>query len=454
VSFSTAAIERIVRCVLGEESDSEADPISLIVMAVQQSRDERSNPMSAFSAAGRLDNVVPRITAQRVLFVAGLLELAVTSGYVEAETDDLVPVHKHLLSFREAFLDTWAVKDDPLLRRFLDRRTGPRNDGVPSRTAFDAFESYLNLTSYVLADEACLHFLDNTEKEWEHDHDLAFLISPRQFAQALATGRVGSVPVADVAGGFSALRHHEWLASILDLTREEPDLRDGMLSHARWSHNAVNVSQRLKMWGREMSGWADEGEIETEVWRYRLDAVFGPIVEGQRRLGVALTERPETNLYEPGNIPVSTPPDWQRAEFLYAQGRIAEAQSRVRQIVGSLSMQLTIVDSGALPSAAEEFVRGCARLMEYGDVDSAAALVAPQIPFLVATLGYSDPVMQAARIVAAARAVGSDAHREIGDSENTEVEIESPVRRFLRERAMRLENQAQAGFETLERGEA
>ena len=70
------------------------------------------------------------------------------------------------------------------------------------------------------------------------DEDLAFLLSPRHFAAAIATGKVGDVEMWEVAGGLSLLGYFEWLAVLVRDTEHRPDLRDGIIGHARWSHSA------------------------------------------------------------------------------------------------------------------------------------------------------------------------------------------------------------------------
>src|SRR5437899_2123858 len=113
-------------------------------------------------------------------------------------------------------------------------------------------------TSAVWTDRAAQQFLVETHSsQWSSNEDLAFLLSPRHFAAAIATGKVGDVEMWEVAGGLSLLGYFEWLAVLVRDTEHRPDLRDGIIGHARWSHSAGVLKSRFYQWAGYVAEWKE-----------------------------------------------------------------------------------------------------------------------------------------------------------------------------------------------------
>ena len=180
-----------------------------------------------------------------------------------------------------------------LLRRL---RTGEGRTGRHNRddAAFGAFESYVELTSAVWTDRAAQQFLVETHSsQWSLNEDLAFLLSPRHFAAAIATGKVGDVEMWEVAGGLSLLGYFEWLAVLVRDTEHRPDLRDGIIGHARWSHSAGVLKSRFDQWATHMAEWNESGQDPegTRAWKQYVRDVLDPLAAHQTRLEVRSLER-------------------------------------------------------------------------------------------------------------------------------------------------------------------
>ena len=338
----------------------------------------------------------------RLFSTAALIELGLLSGYLDINELDRETLRGYVLMIRDT-AEGVGAPEAAQPRRLLERLDGTRDiPSAPTESSFHAFESYLSLTSVVLDDDRCARFLARTSHNWSKDDDLPFLISPRHFAQAVATGRVGAIEVPEVAGGLSALGYFEWFSDILNRAAGAHEFRQGLLDHAAWSHNATIVTRRLSSWAEEMTGWIEAQHVSLAEWDRHVESVFGPIAAQQSASdsgGVELQ-----HAYGQGVEQVDDTLRLEDAEFLLSQGRVGEAQRAAREEVWRLELLLAVADAESAERAAVALPSACERLANYGDADSAAAVAARTLPALERTLGRQhESVTTSARILARVR---------------------------------------------------
>ncbi len=305
-TFSAAALHRIVACAAGPTLNT-TDPVATLQRLVAESRFRW--PTSGLDEFVSDDDEAlwGSVSAARVLMIAGLVEIALEIGYLNPT--QLTPgTWQNLAAAFRSFDDAVLVPalDGPrsrhqgalsiddsrvyLFRRLVGRFSGPPAAApVPTALAVATMDGFVNLTSQLQHDAALRLFLLQTHSSVRalvQDEDTSFLLSPRHFAAACATGHVGEKPVTGIEGGLSALRFLSWLADLLDAA--DPRLADDFVRHAHWAHSIERVSQRLGTWADTMSEWTvgprdASGEA---AWRRYGVHVFDRLQQHQAHLGI------------------------------------------------------------------------------------------------------------------------------------------------------------------------
>lgn len=380
-----------------------------------------------------------RDLALQFVSFAGMIELGIQSGYVSlsgwvgapllrqalqslpaTEVQPVGPVDLHLLNalrrrFDQQVSGTWSVED----------------------ASFATFESYLHLTSRIRADTRAFSFLGETHTSRSERivaRDRSALLSPRLFAEAFATQEIGGFSVTDVAAGVAVLRYFEWLSEVLESLSAESELRADIVRHARWAHGATRVKERFDSWVEQMREWADSREEgwKDETWRDYSARVFDTLATTQQRLVPSdqgfheVLQRLESALGLTPSGTAQEPAAVITVEGLIAQGRLAAA----RQLALADAIRAN-ADLGLSEDYAESrtrvatLVQRCKTLAALGNVDAAAAIVAPLIPSLIDSYGMSVWKSAAVAIVAQARQAETRAAELRQMSQSTE-KIEPP----------------------------
>ena len=401
--FSDVALRRIA-----DVAGLDAEPVTLEVWDI--------NVLNLFDATDVL-------TRQQLGFL-GLVDLAVSVGYLDLSS---------------AASATWieglarSTKDAEGVGYLANSRTAPlsrlisRFDSGDLRAesrdpkAFDAFEAYLSLTRYVSSDVDLVRSLIHLHDRWESHSDEAALLSPRHFADALTTGRVGEVRVLGIEGLPNMLRAFERLAAIGKRLGAAGPIYDALLANARWSHGAWLARRRLDGWALAMSEWSGDrrdrvGEARWIEFRQRM---FLPLEEDQQRLGLNDTanlhaQNPDDRSF---SWSVEVEPDDLDARVyeLVNYGQVERARRMLGQSLETLSERIgpSQGDDERLTDV-KRLVVLAQRLAELGDADSAAALVTPQIPF-IRSKGFDDihdTAARAAQIVSTSRLVSKSRRSE------------------------------------------
>ncbi|BFU89492.1 MAG: hypothetical protein NTAFB01_06790 [Nitrospira sp.] len=423
-TFTAAAIDRIVQCFDHRANSREMttmDVLSRIVHEIVHEARQGALPFNwQFDALRR--NSFGDGEAMCVLAIAGLIELGLAAGYIDLVAwghGRAILLRDLLTSFDETLVADQKPVDLTLFRSLLDRFE--RNDlraATHNDRAFGGFESYLNLTSFVWADETFQEFLTATHRGPTKDLDLPFLLSPRHFAAAVATGQVGEVRTDEVDGGLSALRYFHWLADILHHVTDLPELRDGIVRHADWSHGAHTVRSRLDHWANQMSEWAERGHDARgeEEWHAYSQHVFRPLAEHQIRLGL---REPRDHMRHVERK-VEEESIERTPDQLLAEGRVGAAYKHVISDARMRDMLLTRHEANQQQwhAAAEELIQDCELLAALGDVDSAAAYLAPLLDQIYKGLGReSSAAKRAANIIKLSRTEAQKPGRAEGTTE-------------------------------------
>ena len=273
MSFSFAAVPRLVECCTGQTLHGTAtDTLELLPLLERLVTEAKGRGLTAgledFDAAGHEFWGVPS-TSQRVLAIAGLIELALTAGYVDFTEDESRVMTTILEGPFRAFQDNVVSPANEaaiaasaaslhLFSRFMDRLANGNLTATDRKgTLADVFESYANLTSYVWSDSVFHQFLldtHGTSAEWIRDDDLALLVTPRHFASAVATGFIGEKPAPGAEGGLAAMTYLDWLSAIVASAGDDP-LGDDIVRHARWAHSVDRIATRIEQWAEAMSEW-------------------------------------------------------------------------------------------------------------------------------------------------------------------------------------------------------
>ena len=419
--FSNAAIERIARVVQVPDEEP-TNAAGLVRRALEENLVERLDEVVSNTILGSWygDDLHPALA---FVSFTGLLELGSQSGHVFLEEWECIPALKEALS---AFVASEGARDGAvdtrllgaLFRRIEQPGSGSRS---PDGAAFGSFEAYLHLTSRLRADAAALAFLDEThryasDRTGEVARDRGPLLSARHFAEAFATGAIAGAPVTDVAAGVALLRYFEWLSDILETLDPESELRAGIVRHARWSHGVSRVGGRFGSWAEQMREWIGRPAEAQAQWTVTAERLFGRLAAEQVRWDASSgahyiePQRPENEtVTEDEEMNVE-----QHIQQLVAEGRLEAARELALSEVAASSLWRVPSSNRLWFPHAASFVEQCKRLMELGNVDAAAALVAPLLPELLAQYLPSETkvVTDALAIVARARTAGLRAERE------------------------------------------
>jgi hypothetical protein len=382
-----------------------------------------------FDAAGHEFWGVPS-TSQRVLAIAGLIELALTAGYVDFTEDESRVMTTILEGPFRAFQDNVVSPANEaataasaaslhLFSRFMDRLANGNLTATDRKgTLADVFESYANLTSYVWSDSVFHQFLldtHGTSAEWIRDDDLALLVTPRHFASAVATGFIGEKPAPGAEGGLAAMTYLDWLSAIVASAGDDP-LGDDIVRHARWAHSVDRIATRIEQWAEAMSEWPETGQdIEGEAeWRAYGWRVFKPLSARQATLAVPeIVPQSYWGASSPTVIGQVKPFDELRDEVngLKAQGRIGGAR-RLAAVAASRLYAALSQPGETWVSNAEQLVTTCQLIADIGDVDLAAAYVAPIRPRVAREIkdGASFPLEALDEILLKSRTLPVDAN--------------------------------------------
>jgi len=370
----------------------------------------------------------------RTVGLAGMIELGVEAGYIDLgelhAATPAIAVSNALASFEAERLEGSKATELTLFRK-LRQRYEDQNYRVSTRDdiAFAMFEAYVGLTDFVLRDHGCRRFIEETHgPAAARGRDKAVLLSPRHFADALATGRIGALEAPEVAGGLATLRYLDRFASILSQLEERSDLRDGMVRHARWARDTQALRLRFETWADAMQEWSESG-IDSEgttAWSEYRSRVLTPLIMEQRRLyAETKTEGEETKPSEAPPEATSTFLAGEEARRFAAEGRVGAARARLRAVAGEWLEIIRVTSGVDWVDPVKGLVQVSAELAELGDVDSAAAYVAPLLDQLAREVGTSDETYRvAAGIVAEARRRPSTAEPEAAPN----VEVEAPRR--------------------------
>ena len=414
-TFSDAALWQIIRCYWpGREPDESSALDAWIAKTVDATTGTGKQitvvEFDEFLGVRYHDDDDPVL---RVLGLAGMIELGVEAGYIDLgelhETTPRTAVSNALANFETERLDGAKATELTLFRK-LRQRYEDQNYRIPTRdeTAFAMFEAYVGLTNSVLRDAGCRRFIEETHgPAVARERDKAVLLSPRHFADALATGRIGSVEAPEVAGGLAMLRYLDRFASILSQLEQHSDLRDGMVRHARWARDTQALRIRFETWADAMEEWSETGVDSdgTTAWSEYRSRVLTPLIMDQRRLyPETKTEGDETKASEAPPEPTSTFMAGEEARRFAAEGRVGAARARLRAVAREWMEIIRITSGVDWVDPAKGLVQVSAELAELGDVDSAAAYVAPLLDQLAREVGTSDETYRvAAGIVAESR---------------------------------------------------
>ncbi len=408
MSFSTCALARLVECCATGGAKESASPVADIIVAVERLVTQSAG-RGLHAGLDEFDGLKADLfgdpTGQRVLALAGLIEIGIGAQYLDFSSDAFV---SKLLSQAFRDFDKQTVRPAietlgdaaeerlALFKRLLHRfDKGAPATAAPPEPVFAAFESYVNLTSYVWADAAFQQFLldtHSTSLSWLQDDDWAFLVTPRHFASALSTGWVGEKRTAGPAGGVAALRYFDWLAAVIE-SAGTSEVADDIAHHARWSHSIERVADRLGAWAAAMAEWpaTQRDEDGERAWAAYTDRVFTTLRRLQATLAVApLTPQHYVTLSLPRTGKRVRPFDEVRDQVnaLRHQGRTggarrcaAEAAAAAYAAAATSFTTLTTPDQAVLSdqwgSLAVDVVNACTMIAALGDADTASAYVAP-----------------------------------------------------------------------------
>ena len=418
-SFSETALRQIIHCYWPglEPEDSSSAGDAWVAMTADAATGTSKHitvvEIDEFVGARYHDHDDPVL---RVVGLAGMIELGVEAGYIDLgelhATTPPTAVSNALASFETERLKGSNATDLTLFRR-LRRRYEDQKYRIPTRddTAFAMFEAYLGLTDSVLRDRGCLRFIEDTHGPAARRRlDKAVLLSPRHFADALATGRIGALEAPEVAGGLAMLRYLDRFTSILSQLQEGSELREGMVRNARWARDAQKLRLRFESWADAMREWSESGldSEGTTAWSEYRSRVLWPLILEQRRLyeetateGREGAPTPSEEAPAETTLVLSAEDDAQR---LAAEGRVGAAQVRLRADAAERFETIRTASSSEWIDAVEGLVRVSAALAALGDVDSAAAYMSPLLDRMAEELGTAAPTyLMAAGIVAEAR---------------------------------------------------
>jgi hypothetical protein len=410
--FTTAAIESIAACVSGDIPIGERTAKMIVLRYFESNRDEYGFGLAQHDFFGSFfrNDYAAHL---RFYAFAGLVELAVSVGYVDLEDwVELANFLEALKDFekREASSNLYST-DLSLIQELLSRVKEKRYRATAiDNNSFYAFASYLQLTNAVHMDARCHSFLwDITRWRKSSNSDLSFLLSPRHFAEALGTGSIAGIPASELSNGLVTLNYFRWFTEILTRASQDSEISDKFIRHARWSHHAVRVRERVDVWAARISEWdelAGEREDESTHAEQRRSALL-PSESDLNRL--KLLDRPIIPMvYSAGREDQQASAErlLEDIDLLLTEGRKGAAKKRLRLEISRLDYILqqhvekayhwrrrTYADQDwksdwSTPwASAFWIVTFCKKLAELGDVDAAAVFLAKYADYLVANLG-------------------------------------------------------------------
>lgn len=330
--------------------------------------------------------------AMRLYSLVGLVELAVRAGYADLSQwpgRGVLGLAIRRLIAREAASD--RPTDLTLARELLARlKGGQLRVAQRDAQAFGAFSSYLHLTLDLNRDINCRMFIGLTARVASYSHDLAFLVTPQHFAKDLAEIRDRPAAI-----GLRALGYLRRLTEILHRAEHDSDLCIRIIRHARWSHAAPRLVDRITMWGWRLAEWEEVSGFDhpDNEWTSEIDALRPSHRDleaiGEDALPIRSAEIVDRVLPDP--------------EQLVAEGRLGAARQVLRHQARLTAGRL----HAEQPSWAEDpeqwrivgeapasFARICQDMVRLGDVDAAAAICAPHVDWYVSEFGVQNPNTQ------------------------------------------------------------
>lgn len=383
IVFSQAALDRIAECASSATAGSEMSPATAILKQYLSKEVHHGLADTDFPDLADLafdeaygDFGPTALERANALYrFIGLLELAVTVGYVDLKAWDEIDLLKEAI---RKFTDAESASDNPTdltLVGALAERLERQEWNVATRDdkAFFAFASLLHLTVCIRDDREALEFLYQSTRGWSELGDLPFLLTPAHFAEALTFATISGLESRAVTRGLAAIHYLKWLAEIAERVNDRTQLSENFVRQARWSHHVSSVDTRISFWARRMSEWAPSGVDPEglEAWMRFREAVFAPLKRHVTRVRPTMAPKPmqdlRTELISPGAID----------EFL-AEGRIGAARKVARQYAEWCAERLTAAktDEG-LSETGDALTEACIRLADIGEIDAAGVIVAP-----------------------------------------------------------------------------
>jgi hypothetical protein len=414
--FTAAAVERIAACVSSDLPLVESTASRIIRRYLQS---DRGLPVFGLENDDFIEReTLGRRESIRFYTFAGLVELAVSVGYVELDGwEELAALEEALKDFdKNESLQILFGVDRTLIRDLIARlESGNHRSAKPDVNLFHAFASYLQLTKNVQTDSRCRAFIVATAnwKDYAPNGDLSFLSSPHHFGEALASGTVAGVPASALMDGLVALDYFRWFSEILNRMSRDSEIADKFVRHARWSHHMLQVHRRLDVWAARMCEWQ---ELSADAQGEAAEAK-------EKRLALRPSESELKRLELAGHLSFDFTiglPEIDRSAFqrdareesrLFAEGRNGAVKQRLLNALDSLDTVLSrsyTYKKDELPVVEElamEMVDICQDLASLGGNDTAAVILAKYTDYFASTFGPEHAATKrASAVVAGSRA--------------------------------------------------
>jgi hypothetical protein len=353
-NFSSAAVERIAECSEWSGQLGTRSAEDVVKSYLKEGDLGHGFGLPSWPFEIRLDHVVPDFFQ-----FANLLEVGASAGYIDlSECPFKGLLGDALFKFIELERKSASPGDLTLIEALEVRLRGTTalDSTNIDWNAFYGYAAFLALTAKVNRDGYFLMFRMGSVENWQADQDLPFLVSPRHFAQALATGFVDSFKTPEALGGVRALGYIADLCSLKGRLKGVDGLYAKALRCAHWAHPVQIFERRMQLWSERISDWtpADEADKreDAESWRNVLhDLILAMFEEGIGELAM------NHMLAVEAPVEVAT-------EDLISQGRFGTARARIRQ---NLS---TNWEAGS--SNLAELVHSSIQLADAGAPDEAA----------------------------------------------------------------------------------
>jgi hypothetical protein len=379
--FTPAAVERIASCCFREGPLASA---SRIISSYLNDEVQHGVGFEEFIYPSdiRFPVQIEHLRALRFYAFAGLVELAVSAGYIDLDAwEELPSFSKALKQFEKHEASEEKANDLTLIRALLARLE------LKSRKAFDdsvfySFASYLHLTDSLYRDERCYRFIVESANPQIRKRDLSFLLSARHFAEALATERIAGIFCPDAKIGLETLGYFRWLTEILDRVAGNLEFGDKLIRHAHWSHHIWSVKERFDVWADRMAEWDEVGDNTTRL-HLKLRPSWGEL----SRLG--LTDPQSIGPVNARAIAMESERPLAEATRLVDEGRKEAAKQYLRHQARFVDYHLDDSTSDRRHWAVK-MVSVCKELAKLGDVDAAAVYLARHVEEFINELGEDD----------------------------------------------------------------